>query len=65
MSVFLMFCGQCFKIEMRNSKYQMGLHMLVVYYVVQYQIQFENMHTAVDLSFSVQLLRLSTIALKY
>ncbi len=26
-SVFLMLCWQYFKIDMRNSKYQMGLHM--------------------------------------
>ena len=41
----------------------MGRHMLIVYCVLQSQNLFENMHTALDVSFSVHLLRLSTIAL--
>ena len=60
-----MLCWQYFKIDMMNSKYQMGLHMLIVYCVLQCQNLFENMHTALDVSFAVHLLRLSTIALKY
>ena len=52
-----------FKLEMRNSKYQMGLPMLIVYDVLQCQNQFENMHTALHVSFPVHILRLSTIAL--
>ena len=45
--------------------YQMGLPMFIVYYVLQCQNQFENMHTAVHVSFSVHILRLSTMALKH
>ena len=56
---------QYFKLEMRNSKYQMGLPVLIVFYVFQCQYQFENMPTALHVSFSVHVLRLSTIALKY